>query len=126
MRALSIRHPWAELILRGIKTIEVRSSNTKVRGRVYIYASLGRYPADLEDQCSDQFGLDMDALPRGVLVGTVEITGSRPLEFTDSEAACFEIEVVEKQFAWLVANPERASELLKPTKHPQPVWFNPF
>jgi hypothetical protein len=40
MRALSIRQPYAELILRGIKPIEFRSRPTKVIGeRFYIYAS---------------------------------------------------------------------------------------
>src|SRR5476651_1710149 len=40
MRALSIRQPYAELILRGIKPIEFRSRPTKIIGeRFYIYAS---------------------------------------------------------------------------------------
>lgn len=40
MLALSIRQPWAELILRGIKTIEYRSRPTRIIGqRFYIYAS---------------------------------------------------------------------------------------
>ena len=39
MRALSIRQPYAELILRGVKTIEYRSRPTKIIGeRFYIYA----------------------------------------------------------------------------------------
>ncbi len=40
MRALSIRQPYAELILRGIKRIEFRSRPTKIIGeRFWIYAS---------------------------------------------------------------------------------------
>jgi hypothetical protein len=40
MRALSIRQPYAELILRGIKPIEFRSRPTTIIGeRFYIYAS---------------------------------------------------------------------------------------
>src|SRR5256885_965034 len=39
MRALSIRQPYAELILRGIKTAELRSRGTRIVGeRFYIYA----------------------------------------------------------------------------------------
>jgi hypothetical protein len=42
MRALSIRQPFAELILRGLKTIEYRSRPTRILGeRFYIYASKG-------------------------------------------------------------------------------------
>ena len=40
MRALSIRQPFAELILRGIKTVELRSRSTNILGeRFYIYAA---------------------------------------------------------------------------------------
>ena len=40
MRALSIRKPYAEYILRGIKPIEFRSRPTRImRERFYIYAS---------------------------------------------------------------------------------------
>jgi superfamily I DNA/RNA helicase len=47
-RALSVRQPWAELIMRGEKTIEVRSLRTNIRGRVHIYASLR--DVNVEDQ----------------------------------------------------------------------------
>jgi hypothetical protein len=43
MRALSIRQPYAELILRGIKRIEYRTRPTRIIGeRFYIYASKKR------------------------------------------------------------------------------------
>src|SRR3954447_14718768 len=46
MRALSIRQPYAELILRGIKTAELRSRPTMIVGeRFYIYASRGKLRA---------------------------------------------------------------------------------
>ncbi|HEX3357004.1 MAG TPA: ASCH domain-containing protein, partial [Tepidisphaeraceae bacterium] len=42
MRALSIRQPFAELILRGIKTVEYRSRSTRIIGeRFWLYASKG-------------------------------------------------------------------------------------
>ena len=42
MLALSIRQPYAELILRGIKTVEYRTRPTRIIGeRFYIYASKG-------------------------------------------------------------------------------------
>ena len=42
MLALSIRQPYAELILRGIKTVEYRSRATRIIGeRFHIYASKG-------------------------------------------------------------------------------------
>ena len=44
MRALSVRQPYAELILRGEKKIEYRSKPTNIRERVYLYAFLDGVP----------------------------------------------------------------------------------
>lgn len=39
MKALSLKQPYAELILQGKKTIELRKWNTTFRGTFYIHAS---------------------------------------------------------------------------------------
>ena len=114
MKALSIRQPHAEAIMRGVKPIEFHSRPTDVRGRIYIYASLRRFRAEEEAEMLQMYGIedvDIDALPRGVLIGTVEIwdcTGS------------------DRKYEWHFRSPERATELLKPTKQPQAIWFHPF
>lgn len=107
MKALSIRQPWAELIMRGIKTVEFRSRPTMVRGRIHIYAALGRCDPQDEADIAADYGIDVAGLPRGVIVGTVEL---------------FDCDGDE----WLLRNPERAKELRKPDNHPMPVWFTPF
>lgn len=48
MKALSIRQPWAWLILQGGKDIENRTWKTNLRGRVLIHASKGMTRADYE------------------------------------------------------------------------------
>ena len=107
MSALSVRQPYAELIMRGEKKIEYRTQITHKRGQIYIYASktLG-YPEDFEN-----LKLQPGDLPTGVLIGTVEITDctGRPGDYE-----------------WHLANPERLHELIKPERHPQPSWFKPF
>src|ERR1700683_3938034 len=51
MRALSIRQPYAELILRGIKTAELRSMSTTIVGeRFFIYACKAKAKQPI---CSD-------------------------------------------------------------------------
>jgi hypothetical protein len=65
MRSLSVRQPYADRIMRGTKRIENRSRPTKVRGRIYIYASLTPASSKGED------------LPHGVIIGTVELFGWR-------------------------------------------------
>jgi hypothetical protein len=110
VRALSIRQPHAEAIMRGVKKIEYRSGPTKIRGRILIYASLGRYSAADEAQMMKEYGIKdvaCDDLPRGVLIGSVELF--------DCDGG-----------DWHVRKPERAEKLLKPKNQPQPVWFYPF
>lgn len=106
-RALGIRQPHAEAILRGIKKVEYRSQATKVRGRVYIYASGTPGPRDAYPALAREF----DRLPRGVLVGTVEISGCREGQ---------------RGFEWTLVAPQRLAQPVKPLTHPQPVWFYPF
>jgi predicted transcriptional regulator len=39
MKAISIRQPWAQLVVEGVKDIENRNWFTMHRGRLYIHAS---------------------------------------------------------------------------------------
>lgn len=39
MQAISIRQPWAQLVIEGVKDIENRNWFTKHRGRLYIHAA---------------------------------------------------------------------------------------
>jgi len=110
VRALSIRQPHAEAILRGVKKVEYRSGPTKIRGRILIYASLGRYSVKDETAMMSEYGIRdvaCDDLPRGFLVGSVELF--------DCDGG-----------NWRVRKPERAEKLVQPAKQPQPVWFYPF
>lgn len=106
-RALSIRQPHAEQILRGKKKIEYRSRPTNIRERVYVYAT--RRPGDQAEFAEAR--LNADELPRGVLVGTVEVFDCTP----DGG-----------EYQWHLRKPERLSRPLKPRNQPQPVWFKPF
>lgn len=108
MRALSIRQPYAEEILRGIKRIEYRSRPTRIIGeRVYIYAST--QPGD--DDRFAALGCSVGELPVGVLVGTVVVSKCDRRNGT---------------YRWHLADPKRLKQLRRPSKKPQPVWFNPF
>ena len=107
MRALSIKQPNAEQILRGKKKIEYRRRPTHIRGRVYIYASLKPEAVD----AWEEINLRPGDLPTGVLVGTVEIK-----DCTGEPG----------EYEWHLAKPERLKRKLKPKKHPQPAWFYPF
>jgi hypothetical protein len=115
MRALSIRQPHAEAIMRGIKTVEYRSQPTAIRERIYIYASLGRGDSEQETALLREHGVTdvtSDDLPRGMLVGTVELFDC--------------IESDQGDFEWHLRKPERLPKPLKPVHRANPVWFHPF
>lgn len=133
-RALSVRQPYAEMILRGVKTIEYRSKPTRLVGeRFYLYASKGKtrgldaqsphdkiWSLDLAvphgaerpawmDELMEQFILNQ--LPTGVIVGTAVIS---------------KVTRGDDYYHWHLTQVERALEYRKPTRQPQPVWFKPY
>ena len=124
--ALGIRQPWAELILRGIKTIEVRSQPTNVRGTIYLYT--GKKFADLPaaGEMVERHKLDVDTLPMGLIVGTVDIVDCRACSSADAEAACVPVSVLKDHHGWHLANPVRLDRPLKARFLPYGVWFYPF
>jgi hypothetical protein len=66
MKALSLRQPYAELVVSGRKTIELRTWNTSIRGEVFIHASL-----NTDKDAMARFGFTK--LPTGCVVGKVKI-----------------------------------------------------
>lgn len=102
MKTISVRQPWANLIVWGLKTIEIRTWSTHYRGKLLIHASktvdqlgAGRFPMDRQDL--------------GALVGVVELQDVKP--FTAemwSELADSHLDLgsyVPGLFAWFVSNP---------------------
>lgn len=72
--ALSIKQPWATLVLLGIKTIEIRQWSTPLRGRIYLHAG------KVADDRPQGWALVPEAHKsltdlRGGVIGSVEITG---------------------------------------------------
>lgn len=124
--ALGIRQPWAELILRGIKTIEVRSSHTRVRGPIYVYSSKKLADIPAAGKAVAEHRLDVAELPRGVLVGTIDIIDSRECRPADTTAACVPREVLKGRVGWHLANPQRLATPLGVRFLPYGVWFYPF
>ena len=62
MKTLSLKQPWAELIVSGRKTIEVRTWNTHFRGEFLVHASL-----NTNKEREKEFGFK--DLPTGCIVG---------------------------------------------------------
>lgn len=137
MRALSIRQPFAELILTGRKTIEYRTRSTRIIGeRFFIYASKAWALREAQDGAiwSRDLAVPDEPMPpwmielaeglrlwkRGELPSGV-IVGSAVIE------RCVALDAAPvSMYAWHLAEVRRVDRLRKPARHPQPGWFIPF
>ena len=131
MRALSIRQPYAEMILLGLKPGDYRKQRTHIiNERFWLYSPKqwarpaamegGIWSRDLVAAKPPPWIVELATamklfgdkeLPTGVIVGSAMID------------LCI---AGEGFFQWRFADVERAKKLIKPTRPPQPVWFEPF
>jgi hypothetical protein len=124
--ALGIQQPWAELILRGIKTIEVRNVPTPPKGPIFLYASRRLSSLPAAETAIERYELDQESLPLGKVVGTVHIVESRKALPRDAEAACIPAPLLVGKQSWILADPERCPEPLPVRFRPYGMWFYPF
>lgn len=87
MKALSIRQPWAWLIIHGGKDIENRSWHTTFRGRFLVHAAQGMTRAEYNaaSWVAGPLGVNLprfEDLQRGGIIGSVELVDS--LDISDS------------------------------------------
>ncbi len=80
---------------------------------IYLYASRTSPVGEGEfERLATKYGYALAELPRGVVVGTVEIVDCEE-EFLGG-------------FRWKLANPRRLATPIPPRERPQPMWFHPF
>jgi hypothetical protein len=94
LKVLSIRQPWASLIMRGHKLIENRKWRTEYRGELFIHAAAKWYDGPEAAPWLE----DRDRLPRGVVLGSVELADV----ITQSDSPWFT-----GPFGFVLRNPKR-------------------
>ena len=72
MKCLSVSQPYADLIISGKKTIDLRTWNTKFRGEFLVHA-----PSKIKEDVCRRLGVDKSKLMTGVIIGKVEIYNVR-------------------------------------------------
>lgn len=108
-KALTIRQPWASMIIAGLKTIEVRNWRTDYRGPIWVHAA--RQPDRIIRQLNPGLLARLEnfakwigwpeAFPARCIIGQTEIIDCRPLAQNDQAAACC---ACEGQFGLILAN----------------------
>ncbi|HUZ20619.1 MAG TPA: ASCH domain-containing protein [Acidimicrobiales bacterium] len=68
MKALTVRQPWASLIVAGGKSVENRTWQTNYRGRLIIHAG-----AKVDRAAMAEHGHLVEAYPAGAIIGTVRL-----------------------------------------------------
>lgn len=113
MKALSLIQPWAALVVAGVKTRETRSWRTKHRGLLAIHASKGlpRYAKDIAKNSAFVEALsslgyaDVRDLPRGSILGYVELVDCVPTSTIAWEDQDPFGDYGPERFAWIFKDP---------------------
>lgn len=112
MKALSFRQPWAELVLQGRKTLDVRTYTTTHRGLLAIHAS-----TNIDREACKVFGFDPANLMVGAVIGTVELVDVQPLTLEQHESRQADHltghRYRETFFGWELAEPQRLARAVK-------------
>jgi hypothetical protein len=100
--AISVRQPWADLIIWGIKTIEVRQWSSNYRGILYIHSS-----KTLDEIAMNKFHITDP--PTGAIIGKVDLIKVEP--FTEKSWSTLADEHLNDGpfspglYAWYLASP---------------------
>lgn len=123
---LSLQQPWAELILRGVKTMEIRSLPVVPGKTIYLYAGKRCASQSFARDAVAQHQLDLNQLTTGMVVGTVDIVDCRLALADDEASALVPAEILAGKYSWVLGHPQRWRSPLPPLHVPYGVWFYPF
>lgn len=80
IRVLSIRQPWASMLMLRFKSSEIRAMPTHIRGPIAIHASKSK-PSQKDVDWVRSCGYNvLTTLPKGVILGTISLTGCTKIE----------------------------------------------
>jgi len=85
MKALTLRQPYAELMVQGKKTIEIRMWNTKFRGEFLVHSAKNIFLNDYT-----KFRLDPKKLVTGKIIGKVTLVDVKKYETIEEFGADFD------------------------------------
>ena len=68
MKCLSLKQPYAELLVAGKKTIEIRTWNTKFRGQLLVHAS-----KKINEEACRRLKIDQAKLVTGAIIGNANL-----------------------------------------------------
>ena len=95
MQALSIKQPWAQMIVKSLKTIETRTWKTSYRGKLLIVSSKEKY----------------QDYPCGYALAIADLTDCRKM--TEEDEFLAQCKVYEGAYAWILTNIQPLTKAFK-------------
>lgn len=119
MRVLTVKQPYASLIVEGYKKIETRSWYTNYRGKLYIHAGAG-----VDKDAMERLGVKNLIQAQRCIIGAVNLVDCVPQsEFilylmpeTDREFGHW----IDGHYAWILENPQLVEPIF--TKGKLGLW----
>ena len=111
MNALTIKQPFASLVVFGLKTLEIRSRQTHIRGRVLICSSQKPFAGGMfnPDNVGEYLDDAVEYIRRmgnlavhGHAIGMVDIVGCHPMQPNDFKHSF--VKYTPGMFAWELEN----------------------
>jgi len=120
MKVLSLKQPYAELILQGKKKIELRNWNTKFRGEFLIHAS--KIP---DKEAMQKFGFK--ELPAGAIVGKANLIEVKKYQSEQEHSKDKDLHLASEywgNYGFILENVERINPII-PAKGKLNFWEHP-
>ena len=131
MKACTVYQPYAHAIVAGVKHYETRPRRTHIRGRVAVHAGRLDEVQATKHLTNGEFWAVLEAaggggnLPRGAVIGTVEIVDCVPVEeLVDSLDNRERLlgDYSPGRFAWVLQNPVKFKTPIP--AHGKQGWWN--
>lgn len=137
MKALTIKQPWAQLIVEGVKDIENRTWKTNFRGRIYVHSSAvdpGEIYKYLNQEQRDLMLSKWDIIPKlnkSSIIGEVDIIDCvvNHKSIWAQHGMTYEVATTEDEkypfkpiYNWVLANPVKYDQPILNIKGALSFW----
>lgn len=122
MKVLTIREPWASLIVNGYKEYEFRSWKTNYRGKILIHAGMG-----IDKEYLDRFKeYDLEygkgeIIGEAELVDCIKVSDEFQKEIFNKNSLVYGSNNYDQKYAWKLINIKKYDKRI-PTKGKLSLW----
>jgi ASCH domain len=111
-KCLSLKQPYADLLVAGKKTIELRTWNTKFRGEFLVHAS-----KKIDKEACKRIKIDPDSLIMGAIIGKaylydVKFYDSEKLFIRDRKKHLADIENIDHKYGFMIKDAKKFKKLI--------------